>query len=106
MCPTHVVWVAAAKREARKEEMERCSEAMETGTAALPDPSGMVWMEPKWAEGPWLVSQPWVVSKALLDASRRDGIDTNHTCSHVFNPKYSNSSMDNRTCLSHWGSSI
>lgn len=55
---TYAVWVTAAKREAETEEMERCGEAMETRTAALPDPSGMAWMEVKWAVGPWLALQP------------------------------------------------
>lgn len=105
---TYALWVTAVKREAEKGEMERCGEAMETGTAALPDPSGMAWMEAKWTTGPWLAPQPcrqqsWVMPTAFLGASRKDGGDTNHTCSHFFNSKYPNDSMDNRTCLSHWG---
>lgn len=82
--------------------MERCGEAMETRTAALPDPSGMAWMEVKRAAGPWLAPQPhrqqsWVMPTAFLGVSRRDGGDTNHICSHFFNPKYPDDSMDNRT---------
>lgn len=104
----YAIWVTAAKREAEKPEMGRCGEAMETRTAALPEPPGMAWMEPKWAAGMWLAPQPcrqqsWVTPTAYFGASGRGGGDINHTCSHFFIPKYSHDSMDNRTYLSHWG---
>lgn len=44
---TYVFWVTTAERVSEEEGMERCGEAMETRTAAPPDPSGMACVEAK-----------------------------------------------------------
>lgn len=67
MSNASAVWAAAAKREAEKEEMERCGENTETRTAALPDPSGVAWME----AGLWLDPAPQAAVMGHANSLRR-----------------------------------